>query len=60
MTVRELMQALRRCDPEAEVETEGCDCIGDVAEIRQSQEPKKILLMRGSNGVVRYGTEDWP
>lgn len=29
MLVKHLIRELQKCDPEAEVITEGCDCVGD-------------------------------
>ena len=33
MKVKDLVELLQKQDPEAEVFTEGCDCIGDVADV---------------------------
>jgi len=33
MTVDELISALSAYDPELEVLTEGCDCVGDIKEV---------------------------
>lgn len=33
LTVRELIEALQKCDPDAEVLTEGCDCEGEAKSV---------------------------
>jgi hypothetical protein len=35
MTVKELIQELSKCNQDAEVETEGCDCYGDVGSVEE-------------------------
>lgn len=39
MKVNELIKELEKQDPDAEVYTEGCDCVGDVAKVEASVEP---------------------
>jgi hypothetical protein len=46
MTVRQLIKKLRKCDPDAEVETEGCDCYGDVRKVVKKKKRNAVLLRR--------------
>lgn len=49
MKVKELIFELQKHDPEAEVLTEGCDCLGDVGEVEEFPSDKgetAILLTR--------------
>lgn len=46
MKVRHLMKELEKVNPEFEVLTEGCDCIGDSACIVEDQREKCVTIMR--------------
>lgn len=49
MKVKDLIVELQKQDPEAEVLTEGCDCIGDVGSVEEFPPDKgetAILLSR--------------
>lgn len=48
MTVRELIEALRSADQDAEVVTEGCDCLGDVGAVEPMAhfEGKRAVLLK--------------
>jgi hypothetical protein len=52
MTVLELIEALRQCDPDVEVLTEGCDCEGDVGAVVEQQEQegtRRWVMLRRSH-----------
>ncbi len=44
MTVKQLREALSSYPDDAEIETEGCDCFGDVGHVQQHT--GKVLLCR--------------
>lgn len=52
MRVKHLIEELSKCDPEMEVQTEGCDCYGDTVSVKVleygplAEEPgKKVVLI---------------
>lgn len=47
-TVAELIEALKKCNPNAKVSTEGCDCIGTACSI--SADDNEVMIARGLNG----------
>lgn len=48
MKVKELIEALKNCNQDAEVVTEGCDCYGDVAIV--SKDHLKDVVFLGRSG----------
>lgn len=46
VTVSELIAALQQCPGDAAVWTEGCDCMGDVAEVKYEAERNRVYLNR--------------
>jgi hypothetical protein len=49
LTVKELLEALAKFDPELEIWTEGCDCYGDVGSVdllRVNADETVVLLAR--------------
>ena len=59
MTVQELIDALKKCDPAMEVATDGCDCHGDVGEIVEysyGDGKAVVLLLRPEHMDKTEGT----
>lgn len=48
LTVRELIEYLKQCDPDAIVQTEGCDCWGEAGYIEIYE--GYILIARNTEG----------
>lgn len=46
MKVSELIEALKTMPQDAEIVTEGCDCYGDCARLKNKPEEKTVLLCR--------------
>lgn len=55
MTVAELIELLRRMPPDAEVRTEGCDCIGDAASVDLSSDGVMICREGTVGAITRNG-----
>ena len=60
MKVRELIEALQPLDQEAEVYTEGCDCIGDTgfvtcepSETRFADDKPCVVICRSEGDIAR-------
>lgn len=57
MRVKHLIRELHRCDPEAEVLTEGCDCYGDSYALDTS-EAGEVLIQRSAMCDTAYQNSD--
>jgi len=55
MNVKDLMEALAKFDPDLEIETEGCDCWGDVAGVAQQElrDGPELLIFRSDGQYAR-------
>lgn len=47
MKVKHLIRELKKCNPELEVITEGCDCQGDSAAVKRQK--TSVLIIRGAS-----------
>lgn len=57
ITVRQLMELLRNCDPDLPVWIEGCDCFGGVVGISHTE---GAVIVRQKNGVCQDNPEPEP
>lgn len=57
MKVSELIEALKTMPPELEVNTEGCDCYGDVGRVELKPEEKYTLTAVNLDGTHGPKTE---
>ena len=53
MTVAELIEKLRQMPPDAQVETEGCDCVGQAAGVNLDGDTVLITRVMGIGDRVR-------
>ena len=51
MKVKELIKILKKCNPEYEVRTEGCDCYGDVEFVNDKYLENEVFLGRKDGDI---------
>lgn len=59
MTTKELIEALQKMPPNAIIETEGCDCMGDCNSVSFDAKYNKVVLWR-SDGDGPYTSSNIP
>lgn len=58
MKNKELIEKLQKLDLELEVQSEGCDCFGDIIDAQEinledlGYEAEKIIMLRRTNGCL--------
>ena len=57
MRVKHLIRELQKLDPEAVVQTEGCDCVGDTFCVEVGTRGE-VEIRRSSNFTARYDNGD--
>lgn len=58
MLVKHLIRELQHCNPDSEVWTEGCDCIGETYSVSHETDGS-VMINRPARGIYQNG-EDTP
>jgi hypothetical protein len=63
MTAAQLIEILSHLPPDAEVETEGCDCTGDsagvyVMDVGRGKKKKSVMICRSEGSSADYISRD--
>ncbi len=46
LTVKDLIHLLKQCPRDAEVFTEGCDCVGEAKEVEYCKNDNSVMITR--------------